>query len=127
MNTKRPTALLSALVLLVILGVGHLFIPFVPDAGKIPSPVVYGDVLLGLMSLIAAFGLWKEQGWGAILTLIIAALNIVSAAPGVVVAPNMGLRVVTAVYVLVSLLIIALVAFSSERKLSAHRTPVPQE
>lgn len=127
MNTKRPTALLSALVLLLILGVGHLFIPFLPDAGKIPSIVVYGDVILGLVSLIAAFGLWNLKRWGIILTLIIAALNVLSAAPGVVAAPNSGLRVAATVYLVLSLVIIALMAFSPESKLSAHHTPVTQE
>lgn len=123
MNTKRSTAVVSALILLVILGVGHLFVSFAPGADKIPSVVVYGDVVLGILSLIAAFGLWNLKRWGVVLTFLVAALNIVSAGPGVVVAPNTGLRVVTAVYVLVSLLIIGLLAISLGSKMSAYRTP----
>ena len=119
MNTKRPTAIVSALILLVILGVGHLFVSVMPDADKIPLAVVYGDVVLGVLSLVAAFGAWNRKRWGVTLTFIVAALNIVSAAPGVVAAPNMGLRVVTVAYVLVSLLIIGLMAMPSERKVYA--------
>lgn len=115
-NTKRSTAVVSALILLVALGVGHLFVPVMPDADKIPLFVVYGDVALGVLSLVAAFGMWNMKRWGVILTFIIAALNIVSAAPGVMAAPNEWLRVVTAVYVLISLLIIGLLATSSERR-----------
>lgn len=119
MNTKRSTAVVSALILLVILGVGHLFVPVMPDANKIPLAVVYGDVALGVLSLVAAYGAWNLKRWGVTLTFIIAALNIVSAAPGVVAAPNTALRVVTAAYVLVSLLIIGLMAMPSDRKVYA--------
>lgn len=122
MTSKRSAALLTVLALLVLLGVGHLTVPFAPDADKIPPLVRYGDVALGLVSLVAGFGLWNLQRWGIILTLIIAALNIVSAAPGMISAPSLGLQVVTAAYVVLSLLIIVLVMLRSERKVAASRT-----
>ncbi len=127
MSIRSRTSLMAALVMLVLLGVGHLFVPFVPDADKIPSLVVYGDVVLGVASLVAAFGLLKATQWGLILTLIIATLNVLSAAPGIVAAPNPWLRVVTTVYLVVSLVIIALAVLPTERKLSVHRASTPQE
>jgi hypothetical protein len=42
MTTRRTTAIVSVLVLLLLLGVGHLLVPFVPDADKIPPIVRYG-------------------------------------------------------------------------------------
>ncbi len=126
-NTRPRTSLMFALVVLALLGVGHLFVPFVPDADKIPAVVVYGDVALGAVSLVAAYGLSKVTQWGRILTLIVASLNVLSAAPGVVSAPNLELRAVTATYVVFSLVIIALVALPSARKPSAQRAPAPQE
>jgi hypothetical protein len=126
-NTRPQTSVTFALIILVLLGVGHLFVPLAPDADKIPSVVVYGDVALGVVSLVAAYGLLKLTRWGRILTLIVAALNVLSAAPGVVSAPNQELRVVTAVYVVLSLVIIALVAWPSARKPSARRAPAAQE
>lgn len=122
MTPKRSTALLAALALLVLLGVGHLTVPFVPDADNIPPLVRYGDVALGLASLVAGFGLWNLQRWGIILTVIIAALNIFSAAPGMIAAPSLALQVVTVAYVVLSLLIIVLVMLRSERKVAASRT-----
>lgn len=127
MNTKRSIAVVSALILLVILGVGHLFVPVMPDATKIPLAVVYADVALGVLSLVAAYGAWNLKRWGLTLTFIVAALNIVSAAPGVMAAPSTGLRVVTAAYVLVSLLIIGLMAISAERNVNAHRPATAQK
>ena len=120
MDTRRSTLIVSALVLLVLLGVGHLFVPLAPGADKIPAVVQYGDVALGVLSLVAAFGLWGVKRWGVVLTYMIAALNIVSAAPGMVAAPTATLRAVTVVYVLVSLLIIGFMA------ISAQRTPTAQ-
>lgn len=122
MTLKRSTFLLAALTLLVLLGVGHLTVPFVPDADKIPPLVRYGDVALGVLSLVAGFGLWTLQRWGIILTVIIAALNIASAAPGMIAAPSLALQVVTVAYVVLSLLIIVLVLLRSERTVAASRT-----
>jgi hypothetical protein len=110
MAIKRTTALVVALALLLLLGIGHMFAPFVPDAAKIPPFVRYGDVVLGILSLITAIGLWNLQRWATVLATIIAALNIVSAAPGVVAAPNATLRAVTVAYVVLSLVIIILLA-----------------
>ena len=125
-NSGSRTAISIALIVLVLLGVGHIFVPWAPDADKIPLVVVYGDVVLGVASLVAAAGLMKRAQWGSILTLIIAALNILSAAPGVVAAPNPALRVVTAAYVLLSLVIIALMAPFAGRNLSKRPVAAPE-
>lgn len=123
MATRPRTSLTIALVLLLLLGVGHLFVPFVAGANKIPSLVVYGDVALGALSLVAAFGLFKGARWGQILTLIIAVLNVVSAAPGVVAAPNQALHVAAAVYLVLSLVIFGLVALPAGRAGQPKQAP----
>ncbi len=127
MATKRTTALINALVLLLCLGIGHMFVPFVPDVDKIPSFVRYGDVVLGIASLITAVGLWSVQRWAIVLTTIIAALNILSAAPGIVAAPKPALRVVTVAYVILSLVIIILIALHSGRRSATSRVSAAQE
>lgn len=121
MKTTRPYSLVVALILLVLLGVGHLFVPFVPDVEKIPSLVVYGDVVLGVTSLVAAFGLWQLRRWGLVLTFTILALNVASAVPGVLLAPNQGLQVVTAAYVILSILSMILLLLPPARQASAAK------
>jgi hypothetical protein len=118
---KRSTAVLIALALLVLLGLGHLTVPFLPDADKIPAIVRYGDVALGVASLLAGYGLWKLFPWGKVATVIIAALNIVSAAPGAFFGPNQGLRITAVLYVALSLLIIALALTGVQRRSAAAR------
>lgn len=127
MKIARPTPLAVAFVLIGLMGVGHLLVPFVPDVAKIPAAVVYGDVVLGVVGLIAAFGLWQLKRWGLVLSLIVLALNIVSAAPGVVSAPNVELHIVTAVYMLLSVLGIVLLALPSARIQPALRFPAATE
>ena len=127
MATKRTAALVAALVLLLLLGIGHMFVPFVPDANKIPPFVRYGDVVLGILSVITTIGLWNLKRWATVMTSIIAALNIVSAAPGIVAAPNATLRAVTVAYVVLSLVIITLLALRSARRPTVPRISAAQE
>ena len=116
MKTKRPTSLLIALGLLALLSLGNLVFLFVPGTNNIPPAIVYSSVVAGVIGLVAAFGLWKARRWGMILTLIVSAFNILSAAPGLLVAPNPGLRVTAGVYVVMSVLIIVLVLLPSARQ-----------
>lgn len=126
--TSRPRLSLTvALALMLLLGAGHLFVSFAPDASQIPLVVVYGDMALGLLSLVAAFGLAKRARWGQVLTLVIAVLTVVSAVPGVVAAPNLALHVITAAYLVLSLVIFGLVAVPSNRGAFAPQTPSQRE
>lgn len=115
MVAKRPAMLQIALVLFLLLGLGHLTVPFIPDADKIPAIVRYGDVALGLATLIVSYGLWRLSRWAIVATIVIAALNIASATPGVYFGPNQALQIIAAVYVALSALIIALVFTSVQR------------
>ena len=116
MNTKRPTSLIVALVLLALLSLGNLVFPFEPGTNTIPPAIVYSAVAAGVIGLVAAFGLWKARRWGMILTIIVSAFNMLSAAPGLSAAPNPGLLVTAGVYVVLSALIIVLVLLPSARK-----------
>jgi uncharacterized membrane protein (DUF2068 family) len=49
-------------------------------------------VVLGIAGLIAAAGLWMLKKWSIWLTIIVSALNLLSAAPGITFAPNAALQ-----------------------------------
>jgi len=73
--------------------------------------------VLGVVGLVAAAGgLWALKRWGAWLAVVVSALNLVSAAPGIPFGPNAALQVATAVTVLVSALIIVLVVIPASRR-----------
>ena len=116
MNTKRPTSLMVALILLALLSLGNLVFLFVSGTNNIPAAIVYSGVVAGVIGLVAAFGLWKARRWGMILTIIVSAFNMLSAAPGLWLAPNRALQVSAGVYVALSVLIGVLVLLPSARQ-----------
>ncbi len=69
-------------------------------------------VLLGfftaVLGLASAYGVWKMQKWGVILTVILRALDALAAAPGLLFAPDTTWRLLAITGVGLSILVIAL-------------------
>jgi uncharacterized membrane protein (DUF2068 family) len=86
MNT-RPQPVTIAVVLLALLSLVNVISPLLPSEG-IPASAIYLGVVLGVLGLIGAAGLWVLKRWGLWLTIVVAVLNILSAAPGLVFAPS---------------------------------------
>ena len=82
----------------------------------VPAVVVYLGVALGVAGLLAAAGLWMLKRWALWLTIVVCVLNILSAAPGIVFAPNPALRVGALVGVIIAALIFVLVVLPSSRR-----------
>ena len=112
---SRPTSVTVAAVLLGILSLLNLLGPLLPSEG-VPAVVVYGGIVLGVVGLVAAGGLWVLKRWGVWLAVVVGALNLLSAAPGIPFGPNAALQVAAAVTVLVSALIIVLVVLPGSRR-----------
>jgi uncharacterized membrane protein (DUF2068 family) len=92
-----------------------------PGSEGVPEVVLYSGIVLGIVGLIAAVGLWMLKKWSLWLTIVVSVLNILSAAPGVAFAPNAALQGAATVTVVVFALIIVLVVGlpSSRRALAA--------
>ncbi len=117
MNTQRPMAVTVAAVLLALfsfLSVVSIFIPAFSEG--VPAVVVYGGALLGVLGLVAAYGLWMLKRWGMWLAIILSALNVLSAAPGIAFAPTTVLFVAALVTVVGYALIIVLVVVPDSRR-----------
>jgi uncharacterized membrane protein (DUF2068 family) len=117
MNTQRPTAVAvaaSLLALFSLLGVVSVFVPAFSDG--VPAVVVYGGAVLGVLGLIAAYGLWTLKKWGMWLAIPLSALNLLSAAPGIAFAPTTLLFVAATVTVAICALIIVLVVMPASRR-----------
>jgi uncharacterized membrane protein (DUF2068 family) len=111
----RPTPVTVAAVLLGILSLLNLAWPlFLLEA--VPAVVVYGGVVLGIVGLVAAGGLWVLKRWGAWLAVVVSALNLLAAAPGIAFPSNGALWVAATVTVLFSALIIVLVLVPASRR-----------
>jgi len=116
-----------AALLLVLLSLFNFPWPWLlifPWAEPPPAIVIYTGFVLGIVGLAVAVGLWMMKAWSYWATIIVCVLNLLSGAPGVVLGPTVGIRVLNAVLEVMALLIIVLVIRpSSRRALEADDRP----
>jgi hypothetical protein len=125
MRSRPPTVTVAAilLVLLSLLNFPWLYRLLFPGAVEPPAIVIYSGYVLGIAGLLVAIGLWGLNKWSYWATIVVCVLNILSGAPGVVMAPG-ALKAVIVVGEVVAVLIIVLVVLpSSRRALAAAERP----
>ena len=114
---QRPTAVTVAAILLALFSVLNLISTLIPAfSNGIPAIVVYGSAVLGLLGLIAAYGLWMLKRWGVWITVILSVLNVLSAAPGIAFAPTTVLFIAALVTVAGYALIIVFTVLPASRR-----------
>lgn len=130
MNTNRPLTATIAIVLLTLMSVTGLILPLLSLLFSLTNPpppplIVRVDQILvmGVGGLIAVFGLWKLKRWGLVLTSIIAALSLLVAVYGLLVAPTEGKWPPGVLFVL-NALVLVLVALPATRRAYAA-APAP--
>lgn len=120
MRVARPTTLTIACTILVFDQLSSLFkllLGGMPaGAEQIPQEVFILSLIVGLLSGVAAYGLWTMRRWGMILTVVLMALNILSAAPGLLFAPTRELWTLALTGILTGVAIIALVLLPASRR-----------
>lgn len=115
----RPTAVTAAVILSVLIILGNAIGPALPSGSgddKVPTFVIVLGVILGIIGIAAAVGLWMLRKWGMILTIVVSALNLLSAAPGIAFGPSVGIKILAAIGTLVPVLIIVLVLLPESRR-----------
>ena len=70
---------------------------------------------LGLLGLVSAYGVWRNQKWGVVLTILLSALNALSALPGLLFAPTFALQISAIFGVAISVVIIVLLLWPKSR------------
>jgi len=128
MNTNRPLTATIAIVLLLLMSVTGLILPLLSLFVSLTNPpplIVRVDQILvmGVGGLIAVFGLWKLKRWGLVLTSIIAALSLLVAVYGLLVAPTEG-KWPPGVLGVLNALVLVLVALPATRRAYAA-APAP--
>jgi hypothetical protein len=114
---SRPVPVNVAAILLALCSLLSLPGPLLPGSEGVPGVVLYSGIVLGIVGLVAAVGLWMLNKWSLWLTIVVSVLNILSAAPGEAFAPNAALQVAATVTVLVfALIIVLVVGFPSSRR-----------
>ena len=115
----RPQSVTVAAILLVLLSLFGFTWPWMllfPGVEDPPAFIYYSGIVLGIVGLPVAFGLWMLKTWSFWATIIVAVLNLLVGAPGIVLGPNAGIQVTSAVLAVVTVLIIVLVVLPSSRR-----------
>jgi uncharacterized membrane protein (DUF2068 family) len=112
---SRPQSVTIAAILLALLSVANLLSPVMPSEG-VPAFVIYLGVVLGVLGLIGAGGLWVLKRWALWLTIVVSVINILSAAPGLAFAPTSTLRVLATIGVVGFAVVILLAVLPNSRR-----------
>jgi uncharacterized membrane protein (DUF2068 family) len=120
MRHQRPAALIAVTAICAANSVGNLAALAVPP---IPRPIAYASLVLALVGLFGAFGIWQLRRWGALLSAAILALTALLAIPGVAFAPVPGLRVVAVLTVTLDIAGIVLLCVPASRRVYGSRRP----
>lgn len=113
----RPMPVTVAIVLSLVNIIGN-FVGFaLPTGGEaVPTIVIVSSIVLGVAGIPAVVGLWLLRRWGFILTLVVTALNLLSALPGIPAGPTAAIKVFSVVFALISVVIIVLVTRPEARR-----------
>src|SRR4028119_791823 len=115
----RPQGVTAAAILLVLLSLFGFPWPWMllaPGVEDPPAFIYYSGIVLGIVGLLVALGLWMLKAWSFWATVIVCVINLLLGAPGIVLGPNAGIQVTSAVLAVVTVLIIVLVVLSDSRR-----------
>ena len=113
--SSRPLPVTIAVILFTVMSVANLLSPMMPSEG-VPTFVVYLGVVLGVLGLVGALGLWMLKRWALWLTIVVSVLNILSAAPGLAFAPTPTLKFLATIGVVGFALVILLAVLPGPRR-----------
>lgn len=98
--------------------------PFDPAGNAPPYFIFVLGFSLGLLGLVSAYGVWRAQKWGVILTIVIRLVDGLSALPGLLFAPTVALKIFVVVGVLINIGVIALLLWPKPKLSPVSRTAV---
>ena len=120
MKTQRPPAVTVAVVLLALLSVVTMVPPSLmappAEAAEVPAFVTYLGFILGVVGLVAAYGLWALKRWSVWLTIILSAVSILLSVPPILFGPTVAIQVVNILSSVAFALIIVLVLLPASRR-----------
>lgn len=122
---SRATALKIGAAISFVMGLYYFFsaIPYLiqgyvepmPGVNQIPQSVIISAFVFAILRIIGAFGAWRQQRWGIVLTLLANAIDLVLGLPGLLFAPTMELLVSTIVGVITDVAVIVLCLWRDRR------------
>lgn len=116
---SRPLPVTVAALLLVLLSLTNLPLPWssiFPEAQEPPAFILYLGIVLAIVGLLAAAGLWMLKRWSVWATVVVCVLNFVLAVLGMEEVTSPGLQTAIVATAVVAVLIIVLVMLPASRR-----------
>ena len=110
----RPQTVTIAAILLALGSLANFLAPLMLPAEA--GSVVYVIIVLGVLGLVAAGGLWMLKRWALWLTIMVSVLNILAAAPGLVFATELSGRLLAMIGIVAFALVILLAVLPGSRR-----------
>src|SRR5215203_2021728 len=118
--STRPLPVTVAAVLMALFSLMNFPGPWwylVPGAVEAtPMFVIYSGIVLGIVGLVAAVGLWMLKRWGLWLTIVVCVVNILLNVFGLAMVPTVALQAAIAVQTVGFVLVLVLVVLPDSRR-----------
>ena len=128
--SPRSLPVTVATILLALFSVMNFPGPWwylVPGVAEVtPMFVIYSGIVLGIVGIVAAVGLWMMKTWSLWLTIVVCVLNILLNVSGLVMMLPGGLKALIAVQTIGFVLVIVLVVLPSSRRVLATADQPPR-
>src|SRR5918912_4290932 len=110
---SRPLPVVFAAILMALFSLMNFPGPWwyaIPGAmEETPMFVIYAGIVLGIVGIVTAVGLWMLKRWGLWLTIVVSVINILFNVLGLVMAPGAALKAAIAVQTIGFILTVVLV------------------
>ncbi len=116
-STARPREVTVPLGLVGLIIVSNIAGPLLPSS---EGDIAFG-VVEAVIAAVAAWGLWRQRRWGRIMTIVVAALNLLSDAPAIMAGSTVAIKLAGGVAVLACLGVIVLLTRPEARRLYGSR------
>src|SRR5215211_6068003 len=118
--SPRPLSVTVAAILLALFSVMNFPGPWwyvVPGVVEVtPMFVLYSSIVLGIVGIVAAVGLWMMKTWSLWPTIVVCVLNILLNVSGLVMALPGALKALIAIQTIGFILVVVLVVLPSTRR-----------
>jgi uncharacterized membrane protein (DUF2068 family) len=118
--SPRPLAVTVAAILMALFSLMNFPGPWwylVPGAVEAtPMFIIYSGIVLSIVGIVAAVGLWMLKKWGFWLTIVVSVVNILFNLTGLVMELPAGLLVIIAVQTIGFVLVIVLAVLPTSRQ-----------
>ena len=123
MNAQRPLPVTIAVALHVLLSLLGIIFSISDLSGANPEGppifIIIFSLIIGVLGLATAWGLWQGKRWGVTSTVVLRALDILGTVPGIFFAPTLALQIACAVAVALSVAVIVLLLLPASRRVYA--------